>query len=50
MEGFCRKERKGAKKRDAVYILYHDGSETEELAADVLIFVGRVRQAMRGHS
>lgn len=36
--------------RDAVYILYHAGSETEELADDVSIFVASVRQAVRGHS
>ena len=42
--------RTGPTERDAVYILYHGGSETEELAADVSVFVARVRQAVRGHS
>jgi hypothetical protein len=41
---------RGPAERDAVYILYHDGSETEELADDVSVFVGRVRKAVRGHS
>ena len=42
--------RPGPTERDAVYILYHDGSETEELAVVVSVFVGKIRQAMRGHS
>jgi len=42
--------RPGPAERDAVYILYHDGSETEELAVDVSVFVARVRQAVRGLS
>jgi hypothetical protein len=42
--------RSGQTERDAVYILYHDGSETEELADDVSVFVARVRKAARGHS
>ncbi len=42
--------RPGPAERDAVYILYHDGSETEELADDISVFVARVRQAARGHS
>ncbi len=40
----------GPTERDAVYILYHDGSEGEELADDVSVFVARVRQAVRGLS
>lgn len=42
--------RPGPNERDAVYILYLDGSETEELADDVSVFVARVRKAVRGHS
>ena len=37
--------RPGPTEKNAVYILYHDGSDTEELAADVSLFVGKVRQA-----
>jgi hypothetical protein len=32
------------------YILYHEGGETEELADDVSVFVGKVRQAAHGPS
>jgi hypothetical protein len=50
--GFCWRNdlgylRPGSTERDAVYILYHDGSDTEELAADVSVFVARIRLVHR---
>jgi hypothetical protein len=39
--------RPGPTEKDAVYILYHDGSDTEELAADVSVFVARIRLVHR---
>jgi hypothetical protein len=42
--------RPGPTEKNAVYIPYHDGSDTEELAADVSIFEGKVRQAAHGPS
>ncbi len=42
--------RPGPAEKDAIYVLYHDGSETEELADDVSVFMGKVRQAAHGPS
>jgi hypothetical protein len=42
--------RPGPAEKDAIYVLYHDGSENEELADDVSVFMGKVRQAAHGPS